>query len=113
MTVALLQEFGFSISELLTGVVTYAFYILLGLIFAWILIGWFPGYPSNRFFQVIYDAVKNIVDPIMLPIRSRLPMLRIGGIGLDLSPIIAIFGLFIIRRLLVIVIDIFIRPVVG
>lgn len=111
--VALLQEFGFSISDLLLGVVNYGYYILLGLILAWILIGWFPSYPSNPVFQAIYDAVKNIVDPIMLPIRSRIPPVRLGGFSLDLSPIIALFALSIASSLLGTIIDQFLRPVVG
>ena len=109
----LLQEFGFRVSVLLTTLVNYTFYILLGFIIAWILIGWFPGYPSNRFFQAIYDAVKAVVDPIMLPIRSRIPPLSLGGFALDLSPIIVIFGLYIGRGLLTIIIQNFIRPVTG
>lgn len=113
MILALLQEFGFSISNLLLGIVNYGYYILLGLILAWILIGWFPSYPSNRVFQVIYDAVKNIVDPIMMPIRSRIPPLRLGGFALDLSPIIALIALSIGSSLLTTIIDQFLRPVVG
>jgi YggT family protein len=109
----LLQTFGFSISNLLIGVVNYSYYILLGLILAWILIGWFPRYPSNPALQAVYDAVKRIVDPIMLPIRSRIPPLRLGGFALDLSPIIALIGLSIASSLLTTIIDQFIRPVVG
>jgi YggT family protein len=114
MTLALvLQRFGFRVSTLLTTMVDYAFYILFGFVIAWILISWLPGYPSARFFQVIYDTVRAVVDPIMLPIRSRIPPLNLGGFALDLSPIIVIFGLFIARRLLQIIIDAFIRPVTG
>jgi YggT family protein len=108
-----LQTFGFSVSLLLLNIVNYVFYILLGCILAWILFSWFPGYPSNRFFQVIYDAVNAVVNPIMMPLRSRLPKLNLGGFALDLSPIIAIFGLYIGRMLLTTVIEIFIRPVTG
>ncbi len=43
--------------------------------------------------QAIYDAVRAISNPILMPIRSRVPMLQLGGFGIDLSPIIAIFGL--------------------
>ncbi len=107
------QAFGFSVSLLLTKVVDYAFWILFGFVIAWILISWFPRYPSTRFFQVIYETVRNVVDPIMLPIRSRIPPLNLGGFALDLSPIIVIFGLFMGRGLLRIVIEEFIRPVTG
>jgi YggT family protein len=108
-----LQTFGFSVSLLLLNIVNYVFYILLGFILAWVLFSWFPGYPSNRFFQVIYDAVNAVVNPIMMPLMSRLPKLNLGGFALDLSPIIAIFGLYIGRSLLTTVIEIFIRPVTG
>jgi YggT family protein len=109
----LLQTFGFSVSLLLVNIVNYAFYILFGFIIAWILFSWFPGYPSNRFFQVVYDAVGAVVNPIMMPLRSRLPKLNLGGFALDLSPIVAIFGLYLGRSLLTTVIQIFIRPVLG
>ena len=42
-SLALFQAFGFSPAQLLENTVTYAFYILLGFIFAWILFSWFPG----------------------------------------------------------------------
>jgi YggT family protein len=108
------QTFGFSVSLLLMTAVNYVFYILLGFIIAWILFSWFPGYPSGGFFQVVYDAVGAVVNPIMMPLRSRLPALNLGGFALDLSPIIAIFGLYIGRSLLNgIIIPQFIQPITG
>ena len=109
----LLQTFAYSIADLLSAVVNYTYYILFGFIIASILFSWFPSYPSSGFFQAIYDAVRAVTNPILWPIRSRIPMLRLGGFGIDLSPIIAIFGLSIARSLLLIVIDQFIRPVTG
>ena len=108
-----LQEFGFSVANLLVGVVNYAYYILFGCIIASILFSWFPSHQSSGFMQAVYDGVRAATNPILWPIRSRIPMLRIGGFGLDLSPIIAIFGLSIARRLLLIIIAEFIQPVTG
>ena len=113
MTAALLQQFGFSVAGLLAGVVNYAYIILFAFIIASILFSWFPGYPSSGFMQAVYNAVRAVADPILMPIRSRIPMLQLGGFGIDLSPIIAIFGLIIAKRLLLIVIGQFIRPVTG
>jgi YggT family protein len=110
---ALLQQFGFNVADLLQGVVNYTYYILFGFIIASILFSWFPGYPSSSFMQAVYDAVKAVTNPILWPIRSRIPMLQLGGFGIDLSPIIAIFGLSIARTLLTIIINNFIRPVTG
>jgi YggT family protein len=113
MTLALLQQFGFSVSGLLAAAVTYTYYILFAFIIASILYSWFPGYPSSSFMQAVYDAVKAVTNPILWPIRSRIPMLQFGGFGIDLSPIIAIFGLSIARTLLLIVIANFIQPITG
>jgi YggT family protein len=113
MTVALLQQFGFSVASLLAGVVNYTYYILFGFIIASILFSWFPGYPSSSFMQAVFDAVRAVTNPILMPIRSRVPMLRLGGFGIDLSPIIAILGLSIARTLLLIIIERFIGPVTG
>ena len=113
MTVALLQEFGFSVASLLGGGVTYTYYILFGFIIASILVSWVPGYPSSSFMQAVYDAVRAVANPILMPIRARVPMLQLGGFGIDLSPIIAIFGLSIARTLLLLVIENFIQPVTG
>ena len=109
----LLQQFGYDVVNLLTSLVDYAFYILFGFIIASILFSWFPGYPSSSFMQAIYDAVRAVANPILMPIRSRVPMLQLGGFGIDLSPIIAIFGLSIARALLKLIIENFIGPVVG
>ena len=54
-------------SVLLVGLVNYAYYIVFGLIIAWVLIGWFPTYPSNRVLRVLYDLVGNLVTPMMWP----------------------------------------------
>jgi YggT family protein len=109
----LLQQFGYDIVDLLVTLVDYAYWILFGFIIASILFSWFPGYPSSSFMQAVYDAVRAVANPILMPIRSRVPMLQLGGFGIDLSPIIAIFGLSIARTLLTIVIEQFIGPVVG
>ena len=109
----LLQQFGYDIVSLLVTLVDYAYWILFGFIIASILFSWFPGYPSSSFMQAVYDAVRAVANPILMPIRSRVPMLQLGGFGIDLSPIIAIFGLVIASRLLEIIIEQFIRPITG
>ena len=115
-TLVFLQEdvFAFSVSQLLATTVEYAGNILIGFIIASILINLlFPGYPSSPFFQVVFDAVKAVVDPILRPLRSRIPPIRLGGFGLDLSPMIAIIGVIIAQGLLSSIIRSFIQPVTG
>ncbi|CAA9432671.1 MAG: Cell division integral membrane protein, YggT and half-length relatives [uncultured Rubrobacteraceae bacterium] len=109
----LIQQFGYDVVSLLSSLVDYAFYILFGFIIASILFSWFPGYPSSPFMQAVYDAVRAVANPILMPIRERVPTLQLGGFGIDLSPIIAIFGLSIARTLLKLIIENFIGPIAG
>jgi YggT family protein len=58
-------------------------------IFGRIILSWFPvsaGSAMAKVFEVLYT----ITEPVLGPIRRVLPPVGIGGMGLDLSPIIVI-----------------------
>lgn len=61
MEFALFQTLDFSLSVLLATLVNYGYYVLLAFVVAWVLIGWFPNYPSNGFLQAVYDVVGRVV----------------------------------------------------
>ena len=73
------------------------------LIIAWIVLsyvvnfgrlGW--DHPVRR----LYDALSKLIEPVMRPIRNVIPPLRIGGAALDLSPVILILGISLLRRVI-------------
>lgn len=110
----LAQVFGFEVSVLLKNIVTYLYYILFGAILLSILINYLYLFlPASGFVAALSGPVKAVADPILMPIRSVVPPLRLGGFGLDLSPIIAIIILLVARSLLFTIIDNFVRPVTG
>ena len=80
--------------------VTSLYYVYLLLIFLYILLSWIP-LPYNvwlsRFQRFLYD----VVNPYLAVFRRLLPMLRLGGMGLDLSPILGILVLSAAWRLIV------------
>ena len=80
--------------------VTSLYYVYLLLIFVYILLSWIP-LPYNvwlsRFQRFLYD----VVNPYLAVFRRLLPMLRLGGMGLDLSPILGILVLSAAWRLIV------------
>ena len=60
-----------------------------------IVLSWFPPSgpgPFARFRQVLFA----ITEPVLAPIRSLLPPIRLGGMGLDLSPMIVFIALEIL-----------------
>ncbi len=47
--------------------------------------------------------LRAITEPVLAPIRRWLPMLQTGGMGWDLSPMIALLLLWVVERVLLLV----------
>ncbi len=54
------------------------------------------GHPIRK----IYDAMSSVINPILVPIRRVLPPVRVGGMGLDLSPMVLFFAIIIITNVI-------------
>ena len=85
--------------DLLCAVLTAAVWVII----AWIVLsyvvnfgrlGW--DHPVRR----LYDALSKVIEPVMRPIRNVIPPLRIGGAALDLSPVILILAIGLLRTLI-------------
>ena len=75
--------------------VTVLFYVYLLCIFAYIITSWIP-LPYNTWLNRVHRFLYDVVDPYLRLFRRVLPQLSVGGLGLDLSPILAIFLLYVI-----------------
>ena len=64
--------------------------------FARIILSWFPISPGGVM-ATVYSFLYTVTEPILGPVRRMLPPVGIGGMGLDLSPIIVL----LLLRLLV------------
>lgn len=51
----------------------------------------------NDFVRSVWNALLAVTEPILMPIRRRLP--NIGG--LDLSPIVLLLGIFFLERVII------------
>ena len=58
-------------------------------LFARILLSWFPISPGSALASV-FSALYAITEPVLGPVRRMLPPMSMGGMGLDLSPIIVV-----------------------
>jgi len=75
--------------------------VYLVLIFIRILTSWIPRMPYNRYLAAFLKFVSDVTDPYLNLFRRILPPVRMGGAGLDLSPIVATFVLIIVSTLVV------------
>ncbi len=72
------------------------FLVYLLLILVHILLSWFQ-LPYNEWLNRFRGFLYDVVEPYLRIFRRILPIARIGGMGLDLSPIVGIIVLVILR----------------
>ena len=75
--------------------------VYIVLIFVYIVFAWIPRMPYNRALIAVRTFVDEVVGPYLAIFRRFLPMARMGPVALDLSPIIGVFVLIILRGLIV------------
>lgn len=65
-------------------------------VFIWVILSWIrvsSTHPLGRL-QVFLDR---IIYPVILPLRRVIPPIRLGGGALDLSPIVLLIGVRLLR----------------
>lgn len=77
------------------------FLVYIVLVLLNVLISWIPRMPYNRGLRAVLDFVKETTDPFLNLFRRVLPPIGRGGFALDLSPMIAIVVLYILRAVVV------------
>jgi YggT family protein len=81
------------------------FLVLIIMIFASIAISWVVTFrgslPYSRPVRAVTGFLDETVTPYLNVFRRFMPTVGVGGMGLDLSPIVAIIALFIVRAIVV------------
>jgi len=70
--------------------------VYIFVIFGRIILSWFPR--SSGVLGTIGDVFFGLTEPVLGPVRRVMPMIAMGGMGLDLSPIIVLLALQIVVK---------------
>jgi YggT family protein len=86
--------------NLLCIVVTvYTILLFVRVIVSWaFLFGFRPPYSGPL--RTILDLLDDVTEPVLRPLRALIPAIRAGGVGLDLSILIAFVILAVLRQAL-------------
>lgn len=84
--------------SMLIWLVSTIFTVINWLIIFRVIISWVRPDVNNKQWRKFLRIVYNITEPILAPIRRLIPT---ANIGIDFSPLIAIFALQIIRNFLI------------
>ena len=72
-----------------------ALQVFVILVFLRIVLSWFP--PTGGLLDQISRLVFTATEWLMGPLRRVIPPVRLGAAALDLSPMIVIFGVILLR----------------
>ena len=81
----------------MTGLLDNAIGLYTWVVIAWVVFSWVPNPPEGL--RPLVRGVASLVEPVVAPIRRVLPPLRFGGVALDLSALVLLLGLNLLRRL--------------
>ena len=73
-------------------------YILVFIVTA--LLSWFPTSSSSGGLATVRGVLAKLTEPVLRPLRQILPRPHVGGVGIDLSVLVAIIGLKIINAVI-------------
>ncbi len=77
------------------------FLVYIILILIRVLMSWIPRMPYNPTLRAVLDFITETTDPYLNLFRRIIPPIGGGGFGLDLSPMIGIIVLVILRGVVV------------
>jgi YggT family protein len=72
--------------------------LLLKVIFSWVMA--MSGAPISGPFRTVIEIVDDVTNPILRPLQRLIPPVRAGGMGLDLSPMLAFVILIVLRQVI-------------
>jgi YggT family protein len=77
------------------------FLVYIILILIRVLLSWIPRMPYNPALRAVLDFITETTDPYLNLFRRVIPPIGGGGFGLDLSPMIGLIVLFVLRGIAV------------
>jgi YggT family protein len=81
------------------GLLCLVIWLYVLVLFARIIMSWFPPTPGTTYARV-FESCYTVTEPVLAPVRSMVPAVRMGAMGLDLSPIIVLIGAQIVLAIL-------------
>lgn len=80
-------------------VICLALQLYLYILFARVVLSYFPITPGSPF-ESINNFLRMLTEPVLAPLRRAFPPVRLGAMGVDLSPMIVLVGIVVIRPII-------------
>lgn len=84
---------------LVTSILCVALLVAMLVLVATIVTSWFAVQPGTAM-ESVARTLRSVTEPVLGPVRGVLPQPRVGGGALDLSPLVVLIVLQVLRLLL-------------
>jgi YggT family protein len=74
-------------------------YLYIVILMVRIVLTWFPTTPWSPLARAT-RVLSRVTDPVLAPVRRRLPAAHLGGAAIDLSPLVVFFALAVVLSIL-------------
>jgi YggT family protein len=81
------------------NIIVFVLEAYLIILFLRAILSWFPLNPDG-FAATVQRGLYAVTEPILAPLRSVLPPMRMGGMGLDLSPMLVMLAIIVALQLI-------------
>jgi YggT family protein len=82
-----------------SGVVCTLLYVYLFVLLIRIVLSWIPVTQGGAL-ESVANFFFILTEPVLGPLRRILPPVRLGGMALDLSPLVVFIGIQVLRRII-------------
>ena len=73
--------------------------LYLLILFARAILSWFPINPDGGM-ATVQRGLYAVTEPVLAPLRAVLPPMRMGGMGLDLSPMLLMLVIIVLLQII-------------
>jgi YggT family protein len=80
------------------GLISNLIYIYIYVLVISALLSWFPTTSSQGGLATTKRILTRLTEPVLRPLRQIIPRPNVGGVGIDLSVIVAVILLAVIAR---------------
>lgn len=84
---------------MITTALCWASLIAMLVLMATVITSWFSVQPGT-FLESFARGLRTVTEPVLAPVRSILPQPRTGAGALDLSPVVVMLALWVLRLVL-------------
>ena len=72
--------------------------LLVWVVLIWVVLSWIPT-PAGHPLHNAKEVLNRVLNPVLKPFRNFMPPVRIGSVGVDLSPLALLVAVMLLERI--------------